>query len=49
MLGVAAQLKYAPQWMLGSVGGDAKTINATGVPAGVLYNPVTGKSNVACL
>ena len=40
MLGVAAQLKYAPQWMLGSVGGDATTIKATGVPAGVLYNAI---------
>jgi len=40
MLGVAAQLKYAPQWMLGSVGGDATTIKATGVPAGVLYNSI---------
>jgi len=39
-LGVAAQLKYAPQWMLGSVGGDATTIKATGVPAGVLYNAI---------
>ena len=40
MLGTAAQLKYAPQWMLGSVGGDATTIKATGVPAGVLYNAI---------
>ena len=40
MLGVAAQLKYAPQWMLGSVGGDAVTIKGTGVPAGVLYNAI---------
>ena len=40
MLGVAAQLRYAPQWMLGSVGGDAVTIKATGVPAGVLYNAI---------
>jgi ABC-type branched-subunit amino acid transport system substrate-binding protein len=39
-LGVAAQLKYAPQWMLGSVGGDATTIKLTGVPAGVLYNAI---------
>jgi len=39
-LGVAAQLKYAPQWILGSVGGDATTIKATGVPAGVLYNAI---------
>jgi ABC-type branched-subunit amino acid transport system substrate-binding protein len=40
MLGVAAQLKYAPQWMLGSVGGDATTIKATGVPAAVLTNAI---------
>jgi len=40
MLGVAAQLKYAPQWMLGLVGGDATTIRATGVPAGVLFNAI---------
>lgn len=40
MLGTAAQLKYAPQWMLGSVGGDATTIKLTGVPAGVLYNAI---------
>lgn len=39
-LGTAAQLKYAPQWILGSVGGDATTIKASGVPAGVLYNAV---------
>lgn len=39
-LGTAAQLKYAPQWILGSVGGDATTIKAAGVPAGVLYNAV---------
>ena len=40
MLAVSAQLKYAPQWMLGSVGGDATTIKLTGVPAGVLYNAI---------
>lgn len=39
-LGVAAQSKYAPQWMLGSVGGDATTIKLAGVPAGVLYNAI---------
>ena len=41
-LGTAAVLKYAPQWILGSVGGDATTIKALGVPAGVLYNAVGG-------
>jgi ABC-type branched-subunit amino acid transport system substrate-binding protein len=40
MLGTAAQLKYGPQWMLGSVGGDATTIRATGVPAAVLTNAI---------
>ncbi|MEY4024169.1 MAG: hypothetical protein RLZ23_1130, partial [Actinomycetota bacterium] len=35
-LGTAAAMKYAPQWILGSVGGDATTIKAAGVPAGVL-------------
>lgn len=39
-LGTAAVLKYAPQWILGTVGGDATTIKAAGVPAGVLYNAV---------
>jgi ABC-type branched-subunit amino acid transport system substrate-binding protein len=39
-LGTAAAMKYAPQWILGSVGGDATTIKASGVPAGVLYNAV---------
>ena len=39
-LGTAAVMKYAPQWILGSVGGDATTIKAAGVPAGVLYNAV---------
>ena len=39
-LGTAAVMKYAPQWILGSVGGDATTIKASGVPAGVLYNAV---------
>ena len=39
-LGTAAALKFAPQWILGSVGGDATTIKAAGVPAGVLYNAV---------
>ncbi|TRZ85374.1 MAG: hypothetical protein D4R83_06935 [Streptomycetaceae bacterium] len=39
-LGTAAVMKFAPQWILGSVGGDATTIKAAGVPAGVLYNAV---------
>jgi ABC-type branched-subunit amino acid transport system substrate-binding protein len=40
MLATAAQLKYAPQWMIGSVGGDATTLKLAGVPAGVLYNAI---------
>jgi len=39
-LGTAAVLKYAPKWILGSVGGDATTIRALGVPAGVLFNAI---------
>lgn len=42
-LGTAVQLKFAPKWILGSVGGDATTIKAVGVPAGVLYG-ATGAS-----
>jgi len=42
-LGTAAVMKYAPKWILGSVGGDATTIKAMGVPAGVLYG-ATGAS-----
>lgn len=44
-LGTAAVMKYTPKWVLGSVGGDATTIKALGVPAGVLYN-ATGASFV---
>ena len=40
MLGTAAQLRYAPQWMLGSVGGAATTIRATGVPPAVLNGAI---------
>ncbi len=39
-LATAAAMKYAPQWILGSVGGDATTIKLMGIPAGVLYNAV---------
>ena len=42
-LGTAAVMKFAPKWVLGSVGGDATTIKALGVPAGVLYG-ATGAS-----
>lgn len=40
-LATAAAMKYAPQWILGSVGGDATTIKLMGIPAGVLYNAVS--------
>lgn len=42
-LGTAGLMKYGPKWVLGSVGGDATTIKALGVPAGVLYG-ATGAS-----
>jgi branched-chain amino acid transport system substrate-binding protein len=52
MLGTAAQLRYAPQWMLGSVGGDATTIRATGVPPAVLngaigFSPVPATTDMS--
>ena len=40
MLATAAALKYAPQWMIDSVGGDSTTLKLAGVPAGVLYNAI---------
>ncbi len=40
MLATAAQLRYAPQWMLGSVGGDATTLRLAGVPVAVLNNAI---------
>ena len=51
MLGTAAQLRYAPQWMLGSVGGDATTLRATGVPPVVLngaigFSPVPATTDI---
>lgn len=42
-LATAAVMKYTPKWVLGSVGGDATTIKALGVPTGVLYG-ATGAS-----
>ena len=39
-LSTAAALKYAPQWILGSVGGDATTIKLAGVPAAILNGAV---------
>ncbi|MEI7697654.1 MAG: ABC transporter substrate-binding protein [Actinomycetes bacterium] len=40
MLATAAALKYSPQWMIDSVGGDSTTLKLAGVPAGVLYNAI---------
>ncbi len=40
-LATAAAMKYGPQWILGSVGGDATTLQAIGVPVGVLNNAVS--------
>ena len=35
-LAASAALAYKPQWILGSVGGDATTLKALGVPAAIL-------------
>jgi len=35
-LATSAALAYKPQWILGSVGGDATTLKALGVPAAIL-------------
>ncbi len=40
MLATAAQLRFTPQWMLGSVGGDATTLRLAGVPVAVLNNAI---------
>jgi ABC-type branched-subunit amino acid transport system substrate-binding protein len=39
-LGAAAQLGFKTQWILGSVGGDATTIKALGVPAAILTGAI---------
>jgi branched-chain amino acid transport system substrate-binding protein len=36
ILGAAARVAFAPQWVLGSVGSDATTLRALGVPAQVI-------------
>ena len=36
LLAVASAAKYSPQWILGSVGGDATTLRLIGVPPAVL-------------
>jgi branched-chain amino acid transport system substrate-binding protein len=39
-LATAAALGYKPQWILGSVGGDATTLKAVGVPSAVLTGAI---------
>ena len=45
LLGVAAAAKYAPQWVLGSVGSDPLTLRALGVPVAVLNGALTLAGN----
>jgi len=45
LLGVAAAAKYAPQWILGSVGADPLTLRALGVPLAVLNGALTMAGN----
>ena len=44
-LSTAAALKYAPQWILGSVGSDPLTLRALGVPVAVLNGALTLAGN----
>jgi len=39
-LGAAYQLGFKTQWILGSVGGDATTLKAIGVPTAVMYGAI---------
>ncbi len=39
-LKAAETLKFAPQWILGSVGGDATTLKLAGVPVDILHNAI---------
>jgi branched-chain amino acid transport system substrate-binding protein len=41
-LGAAARARYAPQWILGSVGSDVTTLNALGVTNNILNGAITG-------
>jgi ABC-type branched-subunit amino acid transport system substrate-binding protein len=41
LLGVAAAARYAPQWILGSVGADPNTLRAIGVPLAILNGAQT--------
>ena len=45
LLGVSAAAKYAPQWILGSVGSDPVTLRAIGVPVAVLNGAQTPAGN----
>jgi ABC-type branched-subunit amino acid transport system substrate-binding protein len=45
LLAVAAAAKYAPQWILGSVGSDPLTLRALGVPVAVLNGALTPAGN----
>ena len=45
LLAVAAGAKYAPQWILGSVGSDPLTLRALGVPVAVLNGALTLSGN----
>jgi hypothetical protein len=41
-LGAAARARYAPQWILGSVGSDVTTLKQLGITDGILNGAVTG-------
>jgi len=45
LLAVAAAARYAPQWILGSVGSDPLTLQALGVPVAVLNGALTPAGN----
>jgi hypothetical protein len=45
LLGVSAAARYAPQWILGSVGSDPVTLRAIGVPVAVLNGAQTPAGN----
>ena len=45
LLGVSAAARYAPQWILGSVGSDPVTLKAIGVPVAVLNGAQTPAGN----
>ena len=45
LLGVAAAAKYAPQWVLGSVGSDPLILRALGVPVAFLNGALTLSGN----